>query len=413
MEGLRPGKRIPKIGEDAGDRVSSTSFPFTREKKDRTNYLVALKNGDAPNFFGAVVSATPANQVFKVSHLAPAPPGNAGLEVSLQGFSAGTHQVKVKVNGVQVGTMVFEGQALKAERFPLVQSGLVEGDNTVTLVGEGLPSDVSLVDYIRLTYWRTYTAEEDSLRIAANGGDFLRVNGFSGSSVRVMDITNPHRVIEVDGQARAEAEGYSTRFRVPGHGTRILLAFVDEGAKNPAAVAVNKPSGWHQANQAVDLLMISYGRFLESLTPLKAWRESQGLSVAIVDVEDVYDEFSFGTKTPQGLKNFLLHAKSSWQNPPRFVLLVGDASFDPRNFYGFGSFDFMPTKLVDTYYQETASDDWLVDFDGDGLPDMAIGRLPVRTPEEAAAVISKITGYEQSAGSMTDVLMVSPLPPCK
>jgi hypothetical protein len=67
----------------------------------------------------------------------------------------------------------------------------------------------------------------------------------------------------------------------------------------------------------------------------------------------------------------------------------------------------LPTKLVDTYYQETASDDWLVDFDGDGLPDMAIGRLPVRTPEEAAAVISKITGYEQSAGSMTDVLMVA------
>jgi hypothetical protein len=129
--------------------------------------------------------------------------------------------------------------------------------------------------------------------------------------------------------------------------------------------------------------------------------------VAIVDVEDVYDEFSFGTKTSQGLKNFILHAKSSWQNPPRFVLLVGDASYDPRNFYGFGSFDFMPTKLVDTYYQETASDDWFVDFDEDGLPDMAIGRLPVRAPEEAAAVISKITGYEQSAAAMTDVLMVA------
>jgi hypothetical protein len=107
--------------------------------------------------------------------------------------------------------MVFEGQALKAESFPLVQSGLVEGDNTVTLVGEGLPSDVSLVDYIRLTYWRTYTAEENTLRILANAGDFLRVNGFSGSSVRVMDITDPYRVMEVEG-SEAEAEGYSTRF---------------------------------------------------------------------------------------------------------------------------------------------------------------------------------------------------------
>jgi len=71
--------------------------------------------------------------------LASSPPGNAFLDVSLQGVSAGSHQVKIKVNGVAVGTMAFEGQALKAERFPLVQSGLVEGNNTVTLVGEGLP----------------------------------------------------------------------------------------------------------------------------------------------------------------------------------------------------------------------------------------------------------------------------------
>jgi len=407
VEGLRPGRRIQKIGEDAGDRLSSTSFPYTKQKKDRTIYFAALKNGDAPNFFGLLVSATPLDQVLKVAHLDSFAPGNAGLEVSLQGATAGVHQVKVMVNGVGVGTMVFEGQTLKAERFPLVQSGLVEGENVVTLVGQGTPLDVSLVDYIRLTYWRTYTAEKDTLRIVANGGDFLWVNGFSGSSVRVMDITDPHRVMEAEGLVKGEAEGYSTHLRVPGHGSRTLLAFIDEGAKNPAAVAANQPSTWHQADQAVDLLMISYGLFLESLKPLKAWRESQGLSVAIVDVEDVYDEFSFGTKTPQGLKNFLLHAKSSWQKPPRFVLLVGDASFDPRNYYGFGSFDFVPTKLVDTYYLETASDDWFVDFDGDGLPDMAIGRLPVRTPEEAAAVVSKITGYEQSAGAMTDVLLVA------
>jgi hypothetical protein len=38
---------------------------------------------------------------------------------------------------------------------------------------------------------------------------------------------------------------------------------------------------------------------------------------------------------------------------------------------------------------------------------MAVGRLPVRTPEEAAAVVFKITGYEQSSEVMTDVLMVA------
>ena len=55
-------------------------------------------------------------------------------------------------------------------------------------------------------------------------------------------------------------------------------------------------------------------------------RQSEGLSVAIVDVEDVFDEFSFGVKTPQAIKDFLGFARSSWQKAPRFLLLVGDAN---------------------------------------------------------------------------------------
>ena len=78
------------------------------------------------------------------------------------------------------------------------------------------------------------------------------------------------------------------------------------------------------------------------------------------------------------------------------MLLVGDASFDPRNYLGLGDFDFVPTKLIDTVYLETASDDWFVDFNNDGLPSIAMGRIPVRTPEEAALVVSKIIAYESA-----------------
>jgi hypothetical protein len=77
--------------------------------------------------------------------------------------------------------------------------------------------------------------------------------------------------------------------------------------------------------------------------------------------------------------------------------LVGDASYDPRNYLGQGSFDLVPTKLVDTAYFETASDDWFVDLNNDGLPEMAIGRLPVQRAEEAGIIVSKIVGYEKSS----------------
>jgi hypothetical protein len=62
--------------------------------------------------------------------------------------------------------------------------------------------------------------------------------------------------------------------------------------------------------------------------------------------------------------------------------------------------------LIDTQYLETASDDWFVDFNDDGLPEMAIGRLPVRTLAETNTIVSKIMGYEQS-GAQSIALLVA------
>src|SRR5207237_1452606 len=116
------------------------------------------------------------------------------------------------------------------------------------------------------------------------------------------------------------------------------------------------------------------------------YRQKQGLSVEVVNIEDLYDEFSYGHKSPQALKDFLSFTKTSWLKAPRYVLLMGDASFDPRNYLGRGDYDFVPTKLIDTQYLETASDDWYADFKANGLAEMAIGRLPVRGADEAARI---------------------------
>src|SRR4029079_12597959 len=120
---------------------------------------------------------------------------------------------------------------------------------------------------------------------------------------------------------------------------------------------------------------------------------------------DIYDEFSFGHKTPQSVKDFLLFAKTNWSPAPRFVLLAGDATYDPKNLTGLGDFDLVPTKLVQTVGLETASDDWFVDFDNDGLAEMAVGRLPVRTPQDAAVVVGKIVNYDRTPAANLALLV--------
>ncbi|HEY0003860.1 MAG TPA: C25 family cysteine peptidase, partial [Pyrinomonadaceae bacterium] len=118
-------------------------------------------------------------------------------------------------------------------------------------------------------------------------------------------------------------------------------------------------------------------------------------------IEDVYDEFSYGIHKPEAIRDFLKATAARWTKAPRFVLLMGDATYDARNYTGKGDLDFVPSKLVDTVYTECSSDDWLADLNEDGVPEMAVGRLPAMTTAQADVMVSKITGYNPSAVQAT------------
>jgi Peptidase family C25 len=81
------------------------------------------------------------------------------------------------------------------------------------------------------------------------------------------------------------------------------------------------------------------------------------------------------------------------------LLLVGDASLDPRNYLGFGDSDFVPTRIIETAAFKTASDDWFSDFQQNGFATIPTGRLPVRTVADADLVVSKIVNYEKGIGA--------------
>ena len=170
--------------------------------------------------------------------------------------------------------------------------------------------------------------------------------------------------------------------QTPGTGTRSLFAFTEATIAAPVFVVANQPSSLNAATNAADYLIVSHPSFLTQMAPLVALRASQGHQAALISIDDVYDEFSFGERSPQALKDFLTHARTTWAVAPRYVVLAGDATFDPRDYAALGFGDFVPTKLVDMSQieLETASDDWFVDANEDGLPEFAIGRLPVRTP---------------------------------
>ena len=330
--------------------------------------------------------------------------------MALQGVTDVSHLVGVRVNGVNVGEVSFANRDYRVGRFAIAQAHLVEGANTISLDARGGDTDYSLLDYIRLTYHRRYRARANTLTFSADAGQQVTVAGFGTAGIRVVDITGDVASREVLGSVTRDGAGWKVTLSVPGTGRRTLIAVAQDAAARPVSVRANAASTLHQAGQAGEIVMIAPAAFRSALAPLKSFREGQGYTVRIVDIEDVYDEFSYGGKTPQAIRDFIVRATGQWSTPPRFLLLVGNATQDPRDYYGLGEVDHVPARVVQTGAMEAASDDWFVDADDDGFADLAmVGRLPARSAGQLAAMVSKIIAYEQDGGGawQRSVIMVS------
>jgi hypothetical protein len=401
VSGTTLGKRIKaQTLKNVSSGGLLPSFEYTVERKERLLYFSGLLNGETENFFGQVINNAPVAQTLSVQHLnsAAAP----RLEVALQGVTLQDHVVSVLVNGTGVGVLNFTGQQNKVAQLPIAAGVLREGENTVTLERTNGDMDISLVDYLRLNYAHTYQADNDHLQFTVSGR--AQVKGFSVSNVVLLDITNPNSVSFYNPKTEKAADGY--HFTLQTTENRTFLALTDQRVGQLAGLTRNQASNWSTNLQGADFVVITHRDFRNSVEPLAQLHRNEGMSVAVVDVEDVYDEFSFGTHNSRAIRDFLGWTQTYWTRVPRFVLLVGDGSFDPRNYLGNnGDTDLVPAHLIDTALLETVSDDWFVDFDNDGVGEIALGRLPVRTVIEADTMISKIVNYSPGNPIQTAVMV--------
>lgn len=197
--------------------------------------------------------------------------------------------------------------------------------------------------------------------------------------------------------------------------------------RTPDHIELDRSSTLIDSEQQADYLIIAHGSLLESSRRLAEHHRAAGLEVALVDVQDVYDEFGHGIVHPSAIRDFIAHAYHRWQQPrPRYVLLVGDASWDTKNdtaddsryanwvdrqLLQRGTFgaqrvetyddalspddrNLIPTFTFHTNEGHAASDNWFVAVeDDDLLPDLAIGRLPIADSDVLDGLIAKILRY--------------------
>ena len=376
-----------------------SSFPFTVIREDRVSYFTALLNGENnDNFFGPVVTSDPVEQDLLVAHLDTSSSQPLTLDVALQGVTdAQQHRVSVQLNGSSIGELDFYGMIPATQTFSVETSLVTEGANAVTLTALEGDFDVSVVKSVALHYPHTYAADADWLRALAPAGSSLGITGFSNAQIRAFDITDPLNITELSGKISATNSSYQIGLTLPVAGAQqhTILAFASDAVSSPVSLAPHSPTFLDDRRSGGDVVMISHPDFVSNLAPLVRLRESQGHRVQLVTTDQIFDEYNFGERSPFAIRAFLQDAVSHWNQKPQSILLVGDASFDPRDYLGFGPSDFVPTRIIETAAFKTSSDDWFTDFQQTGYAAIPTGRLPVRTTTDADLVVSKIVSYEQ------------------
>ncbi len=426
-------------GESSGTRMSSESVStktgnssehFLANKRIETNtiYQSTIYDTRGDHWFWAFITASTApvnwTYVFQVNEPDITTSDNAVLSGSIKSqYATPKHHTKIYLNEHFIGEGYYNTGTQFDFSFPFPNNYLLQGDNTLRVeipVDGGITRDSILINWFELDYWHTFRAEQDQLKFKSevSGTYEYFVDNFSVDQISLYDITNPAEPSRmVDFTLTPSGSGYAVNFTASTDSQHEYLAINPSQSMAPARIAVETPSNLKSAANGADYLLISHADFLSEMQQLANWRSNQGLRVAIVDVQDIYDEFNNGVLDPTAIRDFIAFAYQSWQPPaPKYVLLAGDGHNDPRNYKGTNEPIYIPAYIlpVDNYLYETASDNRYVTVSGtDNFPDLMIGRLPIKTSAEAAAYISKLINYEQAPYSVEwneNVLFVSDNP---
>lgn len=401
--GSAAGKRIA-LNEARGfkPRNFSTNFFTTVQCRTSTNpancnkptqYVPSILNSEADNWFGDLISTNPSfpkTLTFSAPFVSTSAT-EAYVEVALQGSLISNHAVTVRLNDTLIGTVTGVDRDAMQQTFTVPASLLLEGSNTIKLLGTGGPNDFNYVNYVRLTYARQYQASSEKATFTTGYNRAARVGNFQSPNIRVFDITDANNVQEYKYLLQQSGVTYSAAVLIAR--PRTMVALTDSAVQTPVSVTANVPSNLYNTATDKDLLIVTYKDWKSAANTLAAHRQSQGLNVAVVDIEDIYDEFSFGATSSTSLKAFFARTL------PDYALLIGDASTDPRVYLNFSFGNYIPTAFFDSGFGQIVSDELLGDFtapESDFVADFPIGRLPARTLAQANTMVTKVIAFEAS-----------------
>ena len=397
---MREFEPLPAEGEAA--RSFTTTLRL--EQNNTYAYLIGDRTeGELrPWFWGLAQPDGPLETDLPLPHLAD-PDSPAMLRVRLRARTSDPrvdpdHHVTVSVNDVPVVEARFDGPKWLVLEQSIPPGALQRGPNTAILscrgdTGSEIPEQVYL-DWIEVEYERNFSAEEAALEIFVSGGEppSIEITDIEGETVDWYDLSEPLRPAVAPGMRVIEG---TARLGLGAEGTHYVAVAPDGYV--PVASVTKVPAPYlRETGLGADYLIIAHEDLVEPVTRLAEYRRGQGLQVEIVPVGQIYNEFSAGVFTPYAIRDFVAYTLAEWDPRPQYLLLVGDATYDYRDYRGTGFPNLVPTVMArEGGGIEVAADAGFVVNAETGIPALAVGRFPASTPEQLGKLIDSTIEFER------------------
>jgi len=309
------------------------------------------------------------------------------------------HHALISVNGQLVDDVMWDGLSAEEMTLTLDADLLADGANSLEIEGRldtGAPYSIFYLDSFDVTYRSLYHAYENRLQFSAAGNSAILVSGFTRPDIMVFDITDPVAPVFIEASSSAVTGSYGVAI-APSAPTNVYIAVTPDAVVRASRIKPDTPSTLKSTTNRGEYVVITTRELKDTAQRLAQLHPD--LSSQVIDIEDIWDEFNYGIASPKALRAFLDFAWRNWAQPPRYVVLAGDGTYDYKDIQGLGG-NLVPVMMTNTPFGMSASDTWFANLDpATKAPEVAIGRLPAITANELGVIIDKIAQRAQNTGS--------------
>lgn len=281
-------------------------------------------------------------------------------------------------------------------------------DFKISYNNNGNPSAKAYLDYIEVVGEKSLITNTNQFNFrsfnqaTANGVvNFSIAN--SSSIFKLWDVTDITNVVEVSN----ESSGNDFTFKANGGILKEYVVLTSDDFYLPKIPSDSKVNNQNlHGIKDINYLIITTSEFISQAQRLANYhQENSDLTVQVVELKDIYNEFASGSPDITGIRDFIKYvynSNTSVDGKLQFVCFFGDSSYDYKDRIS-GNTNFVPVKLAEQSFNLATSyvtDDFYAMLeDNEGTMsrthtvDVATGRIPVKTLAEATQVVNKILQY--------------------